>query len=206
MTITNGYLTEAEAVAATGVNATADRAVLGEQVEAVSRMIDDICGRSFYQTASQARVFEADCARELEFGPFNDVVSVSSLKVDQDGDGVFETTISSSDYQLGELNAAVQGWPYEELCLLNSATFPLYAASGREGLVQITGVYGWPAVPSGVKAAARLLLNELVKLKDAPFGVAGATDVGVAYVRSNLPARVPDLLDRYIHPHWFGIA
>jgi hypothetical protein len=51
--------------------------------------------------------------------------------------------------------------------------------------VQITTTWGWPQVPWQVAEAARILTADIFKMKDAPFGVAGVSDLGVVRVQSN---------------------
>ena len=45
--------------------------------------------------------------------------------------------------------------------------------------IQVTGVFGWPAVPLAVKQAALIAAADLFRLKDAPFGVAGFGEFAV---------------------------
>ncbi|NBW09905.1 MAG: hypothetical protein EBR82_17955 [Caulobacteraceae bacterium] len=206
MAITNGYLTLAEAVAYTGANDGRADAELEDVVTSVSRLIDNYCGRHFYQRTAEARTFEADESDCLEFGPFNDLVSITTLKTDENGDGTYETTISSSNYLLEPVNAAILGRPYRELELLNGVTWPIPPASGRDYLIQITGTWGWPAVPPEVKQAARIMVAEVSKLADAPLGVAGYGEFGVFRVSSSIPARARQLLEPLRHPDNFGIA
>jgi len=51
--------------------------------------------------------------------------------------------------------------------------------------VQVTGVWGWSQVPSGVSQASFILAADLFKMKDAPFGVAGVSDYGVTRIQTN---------------------
>jgi hypothetical protein len=207
VTITRGLLTIDEAVSYVGKNQSVDTAELEDAVEAVSRKIERFCGRHFDQIV-EARTFEVAGLYELELGPYNDLVSVSTngLKVDTTGDGVYETTIASTSYQLEPYNAALRDEPYLELCLIDGTTFPTHVAPGRENLIQVTATWGWPAIPAEVKQAARQLLNYAVKLQDAPLGVAGGMDMGAVYVGGKLPGFAVDLLRPYVHPLHVGLA
>jgi hypothetical protein len=206
MAITNGYLTLAEATAYVGRNELRDPSELEDVVTSVSRLIDNHCGRHFYQRTAEARTFEAEESDCLDLGPFNDLVSITTLKVDDDGNGTYETTISASDYALEPYNATVLGRPYTEIELLNSVTWPLPPASGRENVIQITGTWGWPAVPPEVKQAARIMVAEVAKLADAPLGVAGYGEFGVFRVSGSIPPRARQLLAPLRHPANFGVA
>jgi len=165
---------------------------------AASRAIEQACERTFYRTASATvRTFVPSGMYELKLGPYNDLVSLATLKTDTAGDGSFATTWAGTDYQLLPLNpgAAPEVRPYTKIkAVLN--TFPVVTGFGRDDRVQLTGVFGWPAVPWAVKKATQLLAEEM--LKDAPFGVAGIGDFGVVRVREN--PRIKALIGPYIHP------
>jgi hypothetical protein len=213
VTITDGYLTAQEASAYIGRQYPDGSGILDDVVSAVSRMIDQHCGRHFYQDGTVgtpvARVFEVEDVAELELGPFNDLVSISTLKTDDNGDGTYETTWSASNYQLCPVNAASRGAysePYTEIDLLNGTSFPSAVASGREYLIQVTGVWGWPAVPVEVKQAARILIAEVAKLQDAPLGVAGASEFGVFRVPSQMPPVARRMLGPLVHPAHVGLG
>lgn len=212
MTITNGYLTAQEASDYIGQQFDDGTGIVDDVVTAVSRMIDHHCGRHFYSTGvtPAARLFDATTGYRIDLGAFNDLQSVSTLKTDEDGDGTWETTVSSSDYQLCPVGAtarAPEAEPYTSIRLLSTASaFPLDAGNGRRGLIQITGVWGWAAVPIDVKQAARILVAEMAKLKDAPFGTVGNDVTGFFRAPTQMPARARQLLQPYVHPAHVGIG
>lgn len=202
MTITNGYLTTDEARQYAGLSYDADTELLDDVVTAVSRAIDQACQRHFWQTsAGTARLFPTDDAYLLRLGPFNDAVSITQVRVDRDGDGVFEETISSSDYVLGPANpsAAPEQRPYTEIGLLNSLYWPIpggTAGTGRTHLTQVTGTWGWPAVPAAVKQACRIQVARIVKRQESPMGVAGFGEFGVVRL-TKLDPDVDSMLQPY---------
>ena len=208
MTVVNGYLTQAEALSYVKAANTSSEFV-EDCVTAASRMIDNYCSRDFYKVGTVddpvARTFPVESVNCLRFGTHNDLVSVTTLKTDAAGDGTYETTIAASGYELGPLNAASRNEPFLALRLLAGATFPT-TTTGRSDVIQITGVWGWPAVPAQVKAACRVLLAELVKLQDAPLGFAGGMEMGAAYVGSMAWRKATTMLAPLQHPDGFGIA
>ena len=106
------------------------------------------------------------------------------VKIDTDYDGTFETTLTiDTDFILEPLNALteVPAWPYTEIVLVANYAFP----TGRRAGAQVTAKFGWPAIPDDVTMANALLAHDLFKSKDAPFGVAGATDFGVLRIKQN---------------------
>ena len=71
------------------------------------------------------------------------------------------------------LNASAKGKPYTALLFLSSQPMPR-----GEGQVDVTAKFGWPTVPTTIKAATILQAERYFKRKDAPFGVAGADAMG----------------------------
>ena len=205
MTITNGYLTQAEAVAYVGQNLVQDTSLLDDVVEAVSRKIDSYCEREFFQT-TEARTFATDDIYTLSFGSYNDLVSITTLKTDPTGGGTYSTTIGATSYQLLPYNASQASEPYTSLQLLGGVQWPVPTFNMRQNTVEITGVWGWPAVPLDVKQACRIIVAEISKMQESPLGVAGFGEFGVMRVSKTMPPRAMQLLAPYRHGHNFGIA
>lgn len=145
---------------------------LHEACFSASRWIEQHTERVFWRTLSQSRTFEPECGTVL-LPAFCDLVSVSAVKTDTTGDGTFATTLAGTAYRLLPYNpaAAPEQLPYNEV-RLTSGSFPT-GGLGRPDTVQITGIWGWPKVPSAIRSAAAILAADVYKLKDAPFGVAG---------------------------------
>lgn len=211
--MTTTYLTPSEASEYIGRQFPDGSGILDDAVSAVSRMIDRHCGRHFYQVGTAdvpvSRYFEVEDFYELELGTYNDLVSVDELNVDADGDGVYETEITAAHYVLCPVGAATKAptaEPFTEIELLNGTTFPMVTVRGREYLIEVSGIWGWPSVPIEVKQAARILVAELAKLQDAPLGVAGQSEFGVFRVSSQMPPRAQQLLAPFVHPQHVGIA
>lgn len=201
MTITNGYLTTTEAREYCGLSDLADTELLDATVEAVSRLIDNHCQRHFFATASSARTFATQSADRLRLGAFNDLVSVTSVKFDRDGDGTFEETVASTNWALstGTNAGAPESSPFTELHLFNLVWFPIpggTAGTGRTQLTEITGVWGWPAVPAAIKQATRIMVSRIVKRQESPQGVAGFGEFGVVRI-SRIDPDVVALLAPY---------
>jgi hypothetical protein len=70
--------------------------------------------------------------------------------------------------------------------------------SGEQALVQITGTFGWSAVPNSVIQACVIQASRLFKRSESPMGVAGYGDLGVMRITSKyLDGDVTQLLDDY---------
>jgi hypothetical protein len=157
---------------------------------AASRAIEQYCERSFWRTAStEVRTFTPRGWYDLPLPDFCDLVSVTSIATDGTGDGVFETPWAVTDYQLLPVNpgAAPERLPYTHVRAVGVQTFPLIVPQvlARLDRVQITGVYGWPAVPQPIRMATAILASETFRLKDAPFGIATFGDMGAIRVKQN---------------------
>jgi hypothetical protein len=173
MAITNGYTTLADAKARLGIGDTTDDTILERVIEAVSRAIDAFTGTRFYVTAGEVRVFTATSSGLVLT---DDLVAVTSLKTDDDGDRTYERTWASTDYDLGPDNAAAKAEPWwkVEVAPLGRYSFPTH----RRG-VQITGSWGYASsTPSVVSEACLIQTGRIFKRKDSPFGVIGSPDVG----------------------------
>jgi hypothetical protein len=146
-----------------------------------SRWLEQHTERHFWRTAStEVRTFEPSDGYCLKLPEFNDLVSVTTFKTDG-GDGTFPTTWAAADYQLLPLNptAAPERKPYTRIRAL-ARTLPIQGGIGvRADSIQITGVFGWPAVPQAVKQAAALLAAEPYTPEVAPLGVAGEGEFAI---------------------------
>jgi hypothetical protein len=149
-------------------------------VEAASRAIDAFTRRRFY-AATETRYFSA---AQVDTLFVSDLLTVTTLKTDTDGDRVFETTWATTDYDLLPLNAALDGEPYIRLETApnGSKTFPR-----RTKGVEIAGSWGYAsAAPALVREACIRWGQRIWMIRDAVLGVKGSTPLGEVVVR-NVP-------------------
>ena len=195
------YATVSEAKSWLVLNDTVDDVEIAAVLDSVTRWIDEYCDRHFWQDGTGgspvARVFAPCNGRVLDFGSFNDLVSVSTVKTDEDGDGTFETTWAATDYELQPVNRPT-GRPYTRLEAIAGRLFPVpYSrGSGATHRVQISGVWGWASVPGPVYQACRLQAHRMLKRRFSPEGVSGFDELGVVRV-SRLDPDVQASLDPY---------
>jgi hypothetical protein len=196
MAITNGYCTLNELKAALRITDSLDDTLLENAIEAASRRIDNECSRRFYaDQAATARVYASD-RHDMLF--VDDVSSTTGLvvKIDDDGDGTFETTLTLNvDYQIEPLNNLAQGKPVLLFRALDTL-FPV--ASNKRALVEVTAAWGWPSVPDAIREATVLLASRQFKRLDSPLGVAGFGDLGAIVVR-RIDPDVAALIEAYKH-------
>jgi len=171
------YVTIPEFKVSVGLTDTIDDVELGDILDSTSRWIDDYCDRHFWQDVAVARTFEACHWYELDI---DDLVSITSLKTDEAGDGTFETTWAASDYQLQPVNRPT-GRPFTRVEAVAGRRFPIrYTMPGRANRVEITGTWGWAAVPKPVHRACLIQANRELKTRLSPEGNAGLDSFGGA--------------------------
>ena len=206
MAITNGYCTLAELKPELRIPTadTDDDSRLEVAIAAASRQIDAHCGRFFWRDASvHTREFYANDYRRCEV---DDISTTTGLivQVDDDDDGVFETTLTlSTDFILRPLNAFDRHpvWPYDEIVLVDAinGNFPM-SSSGRPG-VRVTARFGWAEVPDDVKKATLVQSAMLFKSADAVFGVTEFANAGAAMrVGRTINPIAAALLEPYCKP------
>lgn len=170
---------------------TTDNSALTDVITAVSRAIDKQCDRFFYFTAAATRYYSAEWTDWLL--P-DDIVSITTLKTDDDGDRTFETTWATTDYDLEPYNAAAHSEPYTSIRVAPNGTQRFSRV--RRG-VELVGVFGWPAVPDAVREACILQSMRLWKRKDSVYGVVGSAEMGQMLVIPKLDPDVKLLLDSF---------
>ena len=200
MPVVNGYCTADDLKDWVGSTSGKFPLFFDQAVNAASRAIDSYCQRHFWEATAQARVLDACDARLLQLGAFGDLVSIDAngLKTDESGDGTYETTWATTDYQLLPLRpvAAPEQKPYRSISAVATRLFPLPTAGTRAARIQITGTWGWPAIPADVTQACLTLAARLYRRKDSPEGVAGFGDFGQIRI-SRIDPDVQALLDPY---------
>jgi hypothetical protein len=140
-------------------------------VNAASRAIDELCNRRFYQDpdSAQARYYTPDSPVLLEI---DDLVQITSVQSDDNGDGTFENTWTlNTDYLLEPFNAPadLEPQPYRWIRAhpLGHFTLPPWPRS-----VQVTGMFGWPEIPATIEQATLLIAVRLLTVvRSAPLGI-----------------------------------
>jgi len=193
--LTRLYATPEELKSRIGQGGTTDDFEILLACQGASREVDNICGRYFWR-ATDTRTYVPDTPWKTKI---DDVVSVTTLKIDRDGDGVYEESwVQGTDYRLTPYNPSSGGiaWPFTGFKVTGGSQLPPSVDGQAENIIQVAGVFGWPAVPADVKQAALLAATELLKMKDAPFGIAGISDLGIMQIRGN--QMIMRLLNGYV--------
>lgn len=178
-------------------------AVLKAVVTSVTRKFENHCHRRFV-AASETRYYTATApyCLTLEPGFGGDLLSLSSLTTDEDDDGTYEVTWTTSDYALYPPNAAADGQPYSEIRTRSrgTRTFPVGAQLG----VKLTGSFGLAAsvaaLPADLTKAALLECEKDFRATDAPLGVSGGGEFAVQLQTAGLHPFVRQQLAPYVVP------
>ena len=161
-----------------------DDAVLTALIEQASRMIDDVSGQYFYvDSADTTRYFHGIRGNCFFNG---NLVSVTSIKLDFDGDRTYEITMATTDYDLLPENSALEGYPYTwvEVSPNGNYSFP-----GHRKAIQVIGKFGWPAVPTAIRGACEEIAIGAYKRRtgENTSGVATITAAGVVLTPKDIP-------------------
>ena len=194
--ITNGYCTLADIKASLRIPSpdTVDDSLLETAIESASRLVDGFAGRNFYPNGTATRFFTPEDRIVCEI---DDLISLSSLVVSADLDGVFDQTWNSTDYQLEPLNGradGLTGWPATRIRAVGDYVF---GTNIGEASVRVTGTWGWSSVPSAIKQATVIQASRLWKRLDSPLGVLSAPDLGYIRVGTRLDPDVQQLVEPY---------
>lgn len=199
LTVGQYYCTAEELKDRLGITDTADDSQVILACQAAARWIEGATGRYFWRGAD-TRTYVPESIWALTV---DDLVSVTTLKTDADGDGVFEQAwAAGTDFELSlgasyNTGASGEQRPYTRInAVSGSKLFPFTWPFTRQDRIQVAGVFGWPAIPPAIRQASMQLAAEYFKLKDAPFGVAGFGDFGVVSVRSS--PQIYALLQPYV--------
>lgn len=166
------YVTTDEAKAYLRVTDDVDDDELDLIVSAASRAIDKRCNRQFGKVATaEQRFYTARYSRTRQRW----VVEIDDLMTTTDFAAEVTDVGTLTAYTLEPRNAAAKGRPWERLVVdADSAVMP----TGEEFEMDLTGLWGWTAVPNTVKAAARIQINRFLSRRDSPYGVAGSPSEG----------------------------
>lgn len=191
MAITNGYTDLTTLKLSLGITDSVDDTWLEICVTAASRAIDNFTERVFYQSEG-SRVFTPYDNFVVEI---DDLASLTSLKTSTNVDGVFDQTWGANDRQLEPLNGIAGGIPSPttHIRAVGDYWFP---TAGQEATVQVTGTFGWSAIPDAVEQACILQSARYFKRADSPMGVAGFDAMGVVRL-SRIDPDIATLLEPY---------
>jgi uncharacterized phiE125 gp8 family phage protein len=191
MTLTNCYCTLAELKARIGIDNNTDDTALEAAITSASRMIDKYTGRRFHTTTAD-ETFYFTPVSHMDLFPDVDVISITSLKTDDDGTRTYAVTWSTTDYDLQPFNSTPKLWI--KVAPNGNHYFPLIEKS-----VEIVGKFGYSATtPPEINQACLLQAARLWKRKDSVFGIEGTSQFGTTITMPKPDIDVAALLSPFI--------
>jgi hypothetical protein len=193
--IADAYATDEEYRTAITQSSGSDSVAIARDLLAVSRYIDHKLDRPsgfnkdaaatarIYMPKSSGRPLRDDWAESenpWKYGGLSrvldvqDIVTLTSIEIDQGMDGTYSQTLVANDYELLPRNAAVgpEVKPYSQIGLTEWGSQRAWAPRQR---VKVTAVHGWPAVPAAIKSAT-IILTSIIQLK-SPFATGRITEM-----------------------------
>ena len=171
---------------------TDENAVIQSLIVRASRLIIDECDREFAPTAEEeaARVFTYSGGGYLSLSPY-DARTVSEVRIDVDEDS--PTTLEFTEWRL---------YPYPAVhgvaTGLQLAPYILRSRSRwNTRLVEVTGLWGFPAVPSAVTHAAVLTVTEHLRRNVQAFSTVFRLDEGIVERPMSIPSAAWSALQPY---------
>jgi hypothetical protein len=132
----HSYLGRDDLKRSLGSTMSAKDADLRRALEGVSEQIDQWLNRTF-RTLRGTRYFTAMDAYSVDV---DDLLSVEAVRLDQSRDRSYNTTLSTSDYELEPWNAPEERKPYRTIVTAPNGSYRF--DSGRRG-VQVVGTWGY---------------------------------------------------------------
>lgn len=173
MAIINGYASLAQVKAALRIPTAdvIDDTILELAVESASRMIDSECDRNFF-SVNATRDYTPNDSLTVNT---DDLTTITSVKLDDQGDGTFLITLAATDYQREPLNQRVSGnaYPTYRLRMIGDYLIPIW---GEQATVRVTGTFGFTPIPTQVVQACIIQSVRIFKRLDSPLGLTWGVD------------------------------
>lgn len=163
-----------------------DDELLNVAIQSASEYLDDYFNTTFY-AITETRYF-TPTMQDLLY--IDDLISLTTLKTDDDGDRTYETTWATTDYWLEPTNANTRRKPkpYRQIRIDNDNGNYVFPINVRNG-VEITGQWGYCTEanrPMQIKQAVLLLAHRWFKRKDSIYGVEGSPQLGAQTIQMQM--------------------
>ena len=134
----SSYCTIADVKASLGISSTTDDTIIRKICEAATSAIDRYTNRTF-KASTATRYFDGANILWLP-----DLLSITTLKTDEDGDATFENTFATTDYlKYGVgLEDSLNAFPIIRLEISEDSNYSSFASGVKKG-VEIAGLWGY---------------------------------------------------------------
>lgn len=202
----NLYASVSELSERLGIETSERDYALDHILQGASRWIDRTLGRRFYTTTAPEIRYYTACTAHW-YLETDDLLSVTTLATDANGDGVYETTwTANTDYWLGPRNAPLDAEPYT--CINKTSTTGRFSFPGWQDAVQVTGQFGYCTL-ANVPANIRELCLMVAEVEAQPIldlvipGVQTykmGNELSVTVGARRLPPMTQSIMDQYRRP------
>lgn len=171
------YVTPEELAVYVHTDVEDDRVELQGACTSGSRAIDTATYRQFGSVTAQPRIYTPKWSTKLGMWTIecDDFTALTLIEIDTAGDGTFSTSVSLSGSVPLPYNAIEEGRVYERVAIRRSA---LTSSALGPGSARLTSAWGWSAVPTGIKSAAKLQASRFFNRRNSPYGIAGSPEQG----------------------------
>lgn len=172
----NAYVSLAELKGILGITSTTDDVPMRKIIESASRSIETYCNRRFYST-SETKYFDGAVRLWIP-----DLLSVTTLKTDEDGDGTFENTFDGTagtgDYILygGGLEDSLNLYPRTHIEINPYGDYGSFASGVKRG-VEIAGVWGYGDGTTATPYVTDTTTAEAIDAGETAIDVTSATNL-----------------------------
>ena len=191
MSTDTNYITLAQVKRYLPIEDAEDDDVLTMVLAGACRRIDSYCDSRFYTTSSDETRYET-ALDSMILIPGLPIASLTSVAID-DGNRTYATALAAANYELYPWQIAT-GEAYTQIRITPTG---VYTFPGGDRMVKIVGKFGYGSVPDAVKSAALIMVSRLWARRAAPFGIAGATEIGQLMAIKPIDPDVQELLAPY---------
>lgn len=178
--MTANYATLAQLKSALRITDQIDDGLLQTAISAASRWVDSYTDRSFTPPVTDVRDYVP--TGRMDDLVVDDLTAITSIKIDEELDRSFSTTLNPIDFQTFPLNRLSGGleFPVSRIRPQEDGYWP--TSFDRRATVRIEGEFGFGDLPDAVREATILQASRLFTRLDSPLGVAGFGDMGAMRV------------------------
>ncbi len=152
MAITDAYAEVSQYRSVTGKTDTAQDGDIQTDLIAISRFLDGKLQRFFSKDDSAvSRIYvPTESATAIRVDDL--AAAPTAVKLDTSNDGIFDTTLADTDYELLPLNAD-KGPEPRPWTRVQMTSWGDYGAFTKGIRVEVTAQFGWPSVPDAIQRA-----------------------------------------------------
>jgi len=172
----NSYASLTELKNILSITSTTDDVAMRKILEAASRSIETYCNRRFYST-TETKYFNGAVTLWVP-----DLLSITTLKTDEDGDGTFENTFDGTagtgdyiKYGTG-LEDSLNTFPYTRLEINTNGDYGSFASGVKRG-VEIVGVWGYGDGTTATPYVTDTTTAEAIDAGEVAIDVTSATNL-----------------------------